>query len=192
MQTGTALAVLALGCSSLKAVETNGIRPRASRSAYSVTSFNESIAIAADLLAPEQVRRTFGVDLECCIVVEVGVYPKGGTSFGLRQSDFVLRVRASRELMRPVGAAEVAVLKSSRGHESQLGNRQLPEVMVVHPVAGYLYFTVPDPQFCRLHLRTGVQRQQRVADASAARSSEIESLSRITPFGNRTRTFAPN
>ena len=54
-----------------------GVRPRVDRTDYAVAMFNESLAVAAELVPAEKVRKQFGDDVDNrYLVVEVGHVPQ--------------------------------------------------------------------------------------------------------------------
>ena len=78
-----------------------GIHARPAASDYPASDSSENITVAAAVLPPEQVRNTFATDLNHgYIVVEVGVYPRNGSSIDLSSLDFALRVGAT-DMVRP-------------------------------------------------------------------------------------------
>lgn len=118
--------------------EPRGIRIRPNRTNYSVTSFTESLAVAADLKTPDQVRNMFGEAMKrALLVVEVAVYPKDNRELQVRQSDFVLRIRSSRAVIKPLNLKEM---------QAELVEKTLPEVGTSKPVAGYLYFPIAEAE----------------------------------------------
>jgi len=116
------------------AVEFHGLRPRPSRTEYSVTCFTETIGVGASLVSPDQIRRLFGPESDArYIVVEVGVYSKTREAFGIRQADFGLRNHVTRALVRPVDPRDIA---------PPVADKTLPEISTNQAVAGYLVFPV--------------------------------------------------
>jgi hypothetical protein len=121
------------------ASELKGVRPHASRTEYSVTCFTEDIGVGATLVAPEQVRRLFGAEIdENYIVVEVGFYSKNHGAFDVHHADFALRNRPSRTLVKPADPREI-VNTLARPIEALI-EKTLPEVSTTQAIAGYLFF----------------------------------------------------
>lgn len=117
---------------------TKGVSPRIDHTRYPVTVFNESLAVAAELMGPERVRQNFGPEVDSgYLVVEVGVYPREKNQIDIRQSDFRLRI-SRRSMLKP--AAPQAMGEAL--HRMELAEKALPEVVTYKPVAGYLYFPV--------------------------------------------------
>src|SRR4051812_19541953 len=88
--------------------EFRGLRPHPSRTEYSVTCFTEDIGVGATLISPDQVKRLFGGEVDRgYIVVEVGFYSKNHGAFDVRHTDFALRNRPSRTLVRPADPREI-------------------------------------------------------------------------------------
>ncbi len=131
LSSGVALSlVLCLGLGS--AGEFHGLRPRPSRTEYSVTCFTETIGVGASLIGPDQARRLFGAQSDPrYIVVEVGFYSKTREAFGIRQADFGLRNHLTRALVRPIDPRDI---------EASIADKTLPEVSTNQAVAGYLIF----------------------------------------------------
>lgn len=121
------------------AAELRGVRPLPSRTAYSVTCFTEEIGVGATLLSPDQVRRLFGGEIDrSYIVVEVGFYSKTHTPFEVRHTDFALRNRPSRTLVKPADPNTIAATLS------RPADKTLPEVSTSQAVAGYLFFPITE------------------------------------------------
>ncbi|HXJ42988.1 MAG TPA: hypothetical protein VNH18_27150, partial [Bryobacteraceae bacterium] len=77
--------------------DSNGVRPRVDRSQYAVAIFNQSLAVAAELVPAEKVRKQFGSEVDSrYLVVEVGLFPKA-RALEVRPGDFVLRVNRTRD-----------------------------------------------------------------------------------------------
>lgn len=133
------LPVLLVGlCAISFAVEPRGIQPRTHRSDYFVTSFTESLAVAAELVNHDQVCRMFGNRTgRDYIVVEVGFYSKSHAAYGVRPGDFALR-------LKPTGA----VLKPALVETEKI----LPEVVTSRAVGGYLFFPVAGSPIDRYEL----------------------------------------
>lgn len=123
--------------------EVRGLRPHASRADYSVTCFTESIGVGATLVRSERVRHLFGAEVDrSYVVVEVGFYSKDRSVFEVRHSDFALRNRPSRTLVKPVDP-KVLLGILPRPLESVI-EKTLPEVHTSQAVAGYLFFPVTE------------------------------------------------
>ena len=134
-------AVLALG-----ADPTRGVRPRLDRTQYAVTMFDEFLAVAAERVPAEKVRKQFGPEVDSgYLVVEVGVYPRERSPIEVRPNDFSLRISRTRDILTPQGPKEIIeVGESYKPAVVELSAKALPEVSAYKPVAGYLYFQVPD------------------------------------------------
>jgi hypothetical protein len=89
------------------------------------------------------VRNLFGADIDRnYIVVEVGFYSKTHSSFDVRHSDFALRNRPSRTLVKSADPRMIAA--SLPNIPSALVERTLPEVSTTQAVAGYLFFPITE------------------------------------------------
>jgi hypothetical protein len=121
------------------AAELRGVRPLASRTAYAVTCFTETIGVGATLVSPDQVRRLFGGEIDrSYVVVEVGFYSKTHAAFEVRHADFALRNRPSRNLVKPVDPSTIAATLA------RPADKTLPEVATSQAVAGYLFFPITE------------------------------------------------
>jgi len=88
-----------------------GTVPRTDVAAYPAHTQAAGVAIGANLLDPDQVKRTFVSDVNhCCIVVEVALYPSKDNAAGLNVSmnDFILRRGTSDVAAKPTTADVVA------------------------------------------------------------------------------------
>ena len=123
-----------------------GVRPRPDRTEYAVTMFNNVLAVAAELVPAEKVRQQFGPEVDShYLVVEVGVYPRAKNPIEVRPSDFAVRVNRTRDTLSPlVPKAIIEVTQSLRSVALRLLSKCLPETATYKPVAGYLYFPLPD------------------------------------------------
>jgi hypothetical protein len=116
--------------------EPGGLRPRVDHTRYPVAVFNEFVAIAAERVGPEKTRRLLGSELDdAYLVVEVSIYPRGRSTIDVKPGEFFLRVNRTREIVQ--SSMPGTVVGESR-------SRALPETIAHKPVAGYLYFQVPE------------------------------------------------
>ena len=128
----------------LFAADSSGVRPRVDRSQYAVAIFNQSLAVAAELVPAEQVRKQFGAEVDSrYLVVEVGVFPKARDPLEIRPRDFILRVNRTRHsISAAVPRAIVNLSDALKRAVTELEARCLPETSTDKPVGGYLYFPV--------------------------------------------------
>jgi hypothetical protein len=126
--------------------EPAGVRPRPDRTEYAVTMFNDLLAVAAELVPAEKVRKQFGPEVDShYLVVEVGVYPRVKHPIDVRPGDFTVRVNRTRNTLSPlVPKAIIAVTESLRSIALELLSKCLPETATYKPVAGYLFFPLQD------------------------------------------------
>jgi hypothetical protein len=126
-----------------------GVRPRVDRTEYAVAMFNESLAVAAELVPSEKIRKLFGDDVDSrYLVVEVGLYPRTKNPLEVRPEDFALRVNRTRNVLSPqIPKALAAVGESLRQMALQLLAKCLPATSTYKPVAGYLYFPMADKTY---------------------------------------------
>jgi hypothetical protein len=133
-------AALALGADS------KGVRPRIDRTQYAVAMFNESLAVAAELVPAEKIRKQFGPEVDSrYLVVEVAVYPIERSPLDVRPEDFTLRLNRTRDAVSPTGAKEMADGSESAPPVAlEISGKCLRETSTYKPVAGYLYFPIRD------------------------------------------------
>src|SRR5689334_13565137 len=96
-----------------------GLRPRASASDYPARQTGAAAGVGAALLAPEEVKKLFAVDLTKMgyVVVELAIYPERTVDVATR--DFLLRVTSSGSTMRPVAPSVIAARLDDKKHPSQ-------------------------------------------------------------------------
>jgi hypothetical protein len=142
----TAPRILFLLPALLFAADSSGVRPRLDRSQYAVAMFNQSLAVAAELVPAEKVRKQFGSDVDSrYLVVEVGMFPKTRGPLEVHPGDFVLRVNRTRHsISAAVPRAIVNLSDALKRAVTELEARCLPETSTDKPVGGYLYFPVAD------------------------------------------------
>ena len=130
----------------LFAADSSGVRPRVDRSQYAVAIFNQALAVAAELVPAEKVRKQFGTEVDSrYLVVEVGVFPKARDPLPIRPGDFVLRVNRTRgAISASVPRAIAALSETPQPVAMELEAKCLPETSTAKPVAGYLYFPLRD------------------------------------------------
>lgn len=126
-----------------------GVPPRLDRTDYAVAMFNESLAVAAELVPSEKIRRLFGDDVDSrYLVVEVGMYPRTKNPLEVRPEDFALRVNRTSHILSPqIPKTLAAVGESLRQMALQVLARCLPQTSTYKPVAGYLYFPMADKTY---------------------------------------------
>lgn len=130
----------------LLAADSSGVRPRIDRSHYAVAMFNQSLAVAAELVPAEKVRKQFGSDVDSrYLVVEVGMFPKARGPLEIRLGDFVLRVNRTRDtISASVPKTVVELSETPKPVATELEAKCLPATSTDKPVAGYLYFPLRD------------------------------------------------
>jgi hypothetical protein len=131
----------------LFAADSSGVRPRVDRSQYAVAIFNQSLAVAAELVPAEKVRKQFGSEVDSrYLVVEVGLFPKT-RALEIRPADFILRVNRTRDtITASVPRAVVELSETPKPVATELEAKCLPETSTDKPVAGYLYFPLRDKE----------------------------------------------
>ncbi|PYP91630.1 MAG: hypothetical protein DMG65_07300 [Candidatus Angelobacter sp. Gp1-AA117] len=99
---------LLLICAELAAQSPKGTAPRASADKYPAHAEQSRASIGALLLSRKDARKVFITNVEeCCVVVEVALFPKG-TRVNVSVDDFVLRVKGADIGIRPASAELIA------------------------------------------------------------------------------------
>jgi hypothetical protein len=176
--------VFASGFCGVFAADLGGVPPRVDRTQYAVAMFNQSLAVAAELLPAEKVRKQFGLEVDGrYLVVEVGVFPKAKDPLDVRPSDFVLRVNRTRDTISPSGPKSIAESgETAIPVAMELMAKCLPETSTVKPVAGYLFFPVPDKKEGddKYELEYKVQRTWMILPLRAGTPRYVQGQSKTT------------
>lgn len=99
---------LILVCAALSAQSPQGTAPRASADKYPAHAEQSKASIGAQLLSRKDARKVFITNIEeCCIAVEVALFPKGA-HVNISVDDFVLRVKGVDIGVRPASAELIA------------------------------------------------------------------------------------
>lgn len=86
-----------------------GIAPRAASEQYPAHAQRETVAIGVKLLTAEEAHKAFVANVnDCCLVVEVGLYPQGDKPLDVNFDDFKLRVVGTDTTVKPQTAWQVA------------------------------------------------------------------------------------
>jgi len=130
----------------LFSADSSGVRPRVDRSQYAVAIFNQALAVAAELVPAEKVRKQFGAEVDSrYLVVEVGLFPKARDPLAIRRDDFILRISRTRDtISASIPRTAVELSETPKPVAMELEAKCLPETSTDKPVAGYLYFLVHD------------------------------------------------
>jgi hypothetical protein len=132
-----------------------GLPLRGSPDDYSVHQNAPNAAIGANRLKPDQAAKIFSSDVaRNYVIVEVALYPKGGTTIDVRLFDFGLRFGGEQET-RPDTPEEAAV----PWHE----NRGVPSRIQTTEEAGVFVATQKDPVTGRRVTNTGTYERVGVA-----------------------------
>jgi hypothetical protein len=92
-----------------QSTQAKGIAPRTTAEQYPAHAQREGIAIGAKLLTPEEAHKAFVANVnDCCLVVEVGLYPQQDKPLDVNFDDFKLRVVGTDTTVRPQTAWQVA------------------------------------------------------------------------------------
>ncbi len=102
-----------------QAKETKGIAPRAAAEEYPAHAQRETVAIGVKLLTAEEAHKAFVANVnDCCLVVEVGLYPQGDKPLDVNFDDFKLRVVGTDTTVKPQTAWQVATALQ-KNHDTQ-------------------------------------------------------------------------
>ena len=92
-----------------QSTQAKGIAPRAASDQYPAHAQRETVAIGVRLLTAEEAHKAFVANVNnCCLVVEVGLYPQGDKPLDVNFDDFKLRVVGTDTTMKPQTAWQVA------------------------------------------------------------------------------------
>jgi hypothetical protein len=86
------LATLLVALSFLASESLRGTVPRSAATDYAAHASQDNIQVGASLLTHKELKKIFATDVnQCCLVVEVAVYPPKDTPVKLSLDDFMLR-----------------------------------------------------------------------------------------------------
>jgi hypothetical protein len=121
----------------LVADTSRGTVPRASAEKYAAHAEQNGSSMGARLLSPKEARKEFATDVDqCCMVVEVALYPQKDGMLEISLADFVLRITGQDIGSRPTSAAIVAG-KLQRRAEPNYGGKDV----TISPSVGVGYDT---------------------------------------------------
>lgn len=119
MKTAGILTLLAILTLPLMADGPKGTVPRSSAGKYAAHTEAEGVAVGAALLTSKEVHKAFSTDLnQCCLVVEVALYPGKDIQLDLSPDDFVLRVAGTETAVRPSSARLLAAQLQKKSEDS--------------------------------------------------------------------------
>lgn len=102
-----------------QSTEAKGISPRTTAERYPAHAQREAVAIGVKLLSPEEAHKAFVANVnDCCLVVEVGLYPHGDKPLDVNFDDFKLRVVGTDTTVKPQTAWQVATALQ-KNHDKQ-------------------------------------------------------------------------
>jgi len=105
----SAACLLGNGPAAGQSTQAKGIAPRDAAEKYPAHAQREGVAIGVKLLTAEEAHKAFVANVnDCCLVVEVGLYPKGDKPLDVNFDDFKLRVVGADTTVRPQTAWQVA------------------------------------------------------------------------------------
>ena len=114
--TRTIWLVLMAGCLTAWAAP-RGTVPRAMATQYSAHAELDGVGVGAKLLSREEARKAFVSDVnDCCLVVEIALYPRKDRAVDVSLNDLTLRQIGSETAAKPSSAKLIAATlqKSSR------------------------------------------------------------------------------
>lgn len=128
--------IAVLICATALAVDApRGTVPKAAADQYRANAAHDGITIGATLLSAKEVRQAFSTQVnECCMVVEVALYPQKDGLVEVSLNDFALRVVGQDIAAKPSSAA-VVVGKLHRQAEQEQGGRDV----TISPAGGVGY-----------------------------------------------------
>src|SRR2546423_740830 len=94
-----------------------GTVPRAAATGYPVHAEQDGVGVGAKLLSRDEARKAFVSDVnDCCVVVEIALYPRKDRAMDVSLNDLTLRQIGSETAAKPSSAQLVAanLQKSSR------------------------------------------------------------------------------
>lgn len=101
--------VLLLIASSLPGQTSRGTAPRSDAKSYAAHGEQDSVQLGASSLTHKDVKKNFAIDLnQCCLVVEVGLYPAQKQPVKIALDDFVLREAGKDTGVQPFHADVLA------------------------------------------------------------------------------------
>src|ERR1700761_7667032 len=121
----------------LVADTSRGTVPRASAEKYAAHAEQNGSSMGARLLSPKEARKEFATDVDqCCMVVEVALYPQKDGMLEISLTDFVLRITGQDIGSKPTSAAVVAG-KLQRRAQPDYGGKDV----TISPTVGVGYDT---------------------------------------------------
>lgn len=133
------LAVLLLAAGVVLAAGHKGTVPRADASRYAAHAAQDGATIGAELLSAERVKRAFVSEVNnCCLVVEVAVYPEKGSSLEIALDDFTLRVPGTGIAAKP-SSARLVVAALQKSTASRRDITVSPSVGIGYESGGPVY-----------------------------------------------------
>jgi hypothetical protein len=168
------LAVTLIAAASLTFAAPRGTAPRASADRYPANAQRDGVSIGAKFLTTDEARKTFVSNVnECCLVVEVALYPQKGTPLNIDAGDFTLSIVDTDIAAKPESAKLVAASLQKK-NDSSRNVSVAPSVGV-----GYESGTYVDPygQTQRVH---GVTTSAGVAVATGPNGTGSASTDRDT------------
>ena len=108
--------VLIAGCLTVWAAP-KGTVPRAVATSYPAHAEQDGVGVGAKLLSRDEARKAFVSDVnDCCLIVEIALYPRKDKAIDVSLNDFILRQIGSETAAKPSSAKLIAasLQKSSR------------------------------------------------------------------------------
>lgn len=109
MKAALILTLLAILTLPLMADAPKGVVPRSTAGKYAAHAEAGGAALGATLLTSKDVHKAFSTDLtQCCLVVEVALYPGKDKSLDVSPDDFILRLAGTETAVKPSSATLLA------------------------------------------------------------------------------------
>lgn len=97
-----------------------GTDPAVSPSQYPAHTGRDGTSIGARLLTLDQVHHEIVSDLkQCCLVVEIAIYPAGNKPLPVSADDFALRISGSDEVAKPASSRLIASILEKKGEPAR-------------------------------------------------------------------------
>jgi hypothetical protein len=164
--------------------QTSGVRPRPDANSYPAKDHLPDATIAAVALSPAQVKSAFGTDTyKGYLVIEVAVFPDPAGVLKLSPQDFMLKVGATGDFLRPIAPATVALSIDEKNNPTHPPDVRGPVDVRTTSTIGYDSAGTYNPN-------TG-KRQGTVYTATEVAVAPAGTMGRnpAPPPGNRGRTF---
>ena len=113
------LAVTLVAAASLSSASPRGTAPRASTDRYPANAKHDGVSIGAKFITADEARKTFVSNVnDCCLLVEVALYPQKDTPLNIDASDVTLGIVDTDIAAKPQSAKLVAASLQKKNDSS--------------------------------------------------------------------------